>query len=638
MRAFCPLSAFRARAAFTCFAAVFFFNFNLPSRSLPSDWGWTQIWPPFPLQTSAYAYSGSDTGYYRTPDFLFSTSDGLHWTFVEHPTSADADPGRTRYFQIVDRKTVASYDPLDLTFEEAEFLIPDLFSAVHFGDYWWTVRTPSYTTLQSADGQHWEVSPLQPAKPDAVLDRYRMVGAALLTDGNYLYLVSSYRIDITGPSTASDPIENPTYDVILKRDLAGGVNSVIRYGPNLVLDPGRSPQLIAIDGQPMRVKNLPKMFEDYPAELSCLLNSGTLIVSDRSASVVIRKIDEPPSRDLTRVSLPASVEALASNGTSAALVDGLGTVHLSHDGVNWAAVASLPPNGFLAVEIDGSFIYVLPGSIYTSQDGGEWAELPLELPDPAAKLVLRERGYLAMADRDQTGLPDTIWLRSSSGVWELLEENLPFTSAHYLAEIDLTMIVTDTPRQTIVHTGRQRMVVDDFLIPVEPIFESAEESDSSPPWQSTKPTDIAYGNGFILSASASQTLDDRLTIASDVNSPREPWMTHSTNLTKSGSRFLLSADGTVYLSDLVPPYPFSDGFLKGNGWRGSPWFGWVNTKDYPWVFHYPAGWIYTLGPDENSCWMWDDTEGWFWTNQYYWPTIWSKDKGWRAHKRMKAEG
>lgn len=640
MRAPFSPSAFWARTAFSCFAAVLLLVFNsaLAARELPANWGWTRIWPPFPLQASTHAYSQSDAGYYATPDFLFSTSDGVHWTVVEHPTSEDADPGRTRYFQIVDHETVASYDPVDLTFEEAEFLIPDLFSAVYFGSYWWTLHTPEYTTFQSADGQHWEISSYQPVKPDPVLDRDRMVGAAILTDGEYLYLVSSFRNDNAGRSSASDPIENPTHDAILKRDLAGNVSSVTRYGANLVPAPSRSPQLVAIQGAPMQVENLPRMFDDYPAELSCLLDSGTLIVSDRSASVAIREIDDPPSRDLTRVSLPASVEALASNGTSPVLVDGAGTVHLSTDGTQWNPVAYLPPNGFLAAEIDGSFVYVHPGSMHTSPDGSEWTELPVELPDPAAELVLRERGYLAVADRHQSGLPDTVWYRSRSGNWDLLEENLPITSVQYLPEIDLTLIVTDSPQRTIVHTGRQRLVVEDFLIPVKPIFESADGSDSSPPWMSAEPTDLAYGNGFILSASASQILDDRLTIASDVNSPREPWMTHSTNLTRSGSRFLLNADGQIYLSDPVPPYPFSDGFLKGNGWRGSPWFGWVNTTDYPWVFQYPAGWIFVNGPDENNCWMWDFNEGWFWTNQYYWPTIWSKDRGWRVHERMKAEG
>jgi hypothetical protein len=139
--------------------------------------------------------------------------------------------------------------------------------------------------------------------------------------------------------------------------------------------------------------------------------------------------------------------------------------------------------------------------------------------------------------------------------------------------------------------------------------------------------------GFIFSDSGS-VYDDSLTAV--YSHPFLPGPVP--HFRRFGQRVLFLVQGEVFLSDPIPSYPFEEGFLRPNGWRGSSWFGWVNTKDYPWVYQYPAGWIYILGPDEDSCWMWDYCEGWFWTNQFYWPTIWSKDNGWRAHKRMKAEG
>lgn len=74
---------------------------------------------------------------------------------------------------------------------------------------------------------------------------------------------------------------------------------------------------------------------------------------------------------------------------------------------------------------------------------------------------------------------------------------------------------------------------------------------------------------------------------------------------------------------------FGSGFYAPDGWRESPWLGWLASTSFPDVYHLSHGWLHAYGEGGASCWLWDYVEaGWWWTNPTLYPYIYSERRGW----------
>ncbi|MGC9453049.1 MAG: hypothetical protein ACP5I4_16580, partial [Oceanipulchritudo sp.] len=78
------------------------------------------------------------------------------------------------------------------------------------------------------------------------------------------------------------------------------------------------------------------------------------------------------------------------------------------------------------------------------------------------------------------------------------------------------------------------------------------------------------------------------------------------------------------------PSPFEELENKGDGWRESPWFGWINPAATPFHFHLDHGWIYIPeGTTESAFYFFDNQLGWLFTSETFYPFIHSfRDSVW----------
>ncbi len=59
----------------------------------------------------------------------------------------------------------------------------------------------------------------------------------------------------------------------------------------------------------------------------------------------------------------------------------------------------------------------------------------------------------------------------------------------------------------------------------------------------------------------------------------------------------------------------------GSGYYASTWFGPSFPEDINWLYSPVLGWLYVVGNDTGSLWMYDQAKGWFWTNKDTYPYI-----------------
>ena len=74
---------------------------------------------------------------------------------------------------------------------------------------------------------------------------------------------------------------------------------------------------------------------------------------------------------------------------------------------------------------------------------------------------------------------------------------------------------------------------------------------------------------------------------------------------------------------------------KGDGWRESPWFGWVNPAAHPFHFHLEHGWVYIPESATGEAFYFFDSQlDWLFTNNTLYPFIHSfRDSAWLWYAR-----
>ena len=73
---------------------------------------------------------------------------------------------------------------------------------------------------------------------------------------------------------------------------------------------------------------------------------------------------------------------------------------------------------------------------------------------------------------------------------------------------------------------------------------------------------------------------------------------------------------------------WSEGENLGADWRRSKWFGTFRTQEgLDWVYHEKLGWVYAVSDQREGLWLWQEENGWTWTQGGVWPCIWRHKSG-----------
>ena len=60
---------------------------------------------------------------------------------------------------------------------------------------------------------------------------------------------------------------------------------------------------------------------------------------------------------------------------------------------------------------------------------------------------------------------------------------------------------------------------------------------------------------------------------------------------------------------------WSDTKSLNSGWKKSVWFGTFYEQVSGWIYHMEMGWTYLKGEKEESLWLFQNKQGWLWTNK-----------------------
>lgn len=601
-------------------------------RTLPDNWiTHNSRWDTSPSYLHlGYGYSTPEAGYYRSRSILFRTEDGERWEVVDTPEESDQDIGRTRSFRILDFTTVESFDFFEAPRGVYYSPLPnaEYQRAVRFDGAWWT------HSLRSVDGMHWELTEfgnfLQSYDPrnDWNPPPYepQINSSNVYTDGNSILLQIQSTITFPPPILQSWSL---TRNLI--RDKAGTIRTYTDSSGSVVFING-SPKLFQYD----------EITGNYPARCIAPLGEQRVLISDGSASVAVRDATQAHPYMIYPIPIEGleDVAQLHYNGTVAVAMDYNGQIAFSEDLQTWKSGAQLPPFGHLGVE-DGEFIYAFSDSYYHSPNGESWVREAPEMPSETAQFEPRLNANLAYQDSDGNGFPDRVWRRLKEGGWQLLGEGYDFDQLNYFPKVEVAFmrmiwteehpgIFPETDTWTMIWASHETRILKDLRYWNGAFYYAAESQSRNPDYD---PSLMIWAGGFFFASGY-----NRIHIIDDAfrNVQTLPYSFSQPTFIPSGDRLLVtnSRDHYLYLSQPFPQYPFEDGIIRPDGWRASEWFGWVHTKHYPWVYQYPAGWIFVQVPDKSNCWMWDTTEGWFWSSQFYWPVIWTPERGWKTHANI----
>ena len=65
------------------------------------------------------------------------------------------------------------------------------------------------------------------------------------------------------------------------------------------------------------------------------------------------------------------------------------------------------------------------------------------------------------------------------------------------------------------------------------------------------------------------------------------------------------------------------------GWRKSAWLGAFRPSNHHWIYHSELGWLYPSPMPDGSLWLWNEKDGWRWTQQGVFPYFFRwRDSSW----------
>ena len=74
--------------------------------------------------------------------------------------------------------------------------------------------------------------------------------------------------------------------------------------------------------------------------------------------------------------------------------------------------------------------------------------------------------------------------------------------------------------------------------------------------------------------------------------------------------------------------PWANAAALGAGWFRT-WLGDVYLTDDKWIYHGELGWLYAVGENESSVWLWSENLGWSWSGAGTFPYLYrNKPGGW----------
>ena len=91
-----------------------------------------------------------------------------------------------------------------------------------------------------------------------------------------------------------------------------------------------------------------------------------------------------------------------------------------------------------------------------------------------------------------------------------------------------------------------------------------------------------------------------------------------------------SAGGSGVVSRSVDrSNPFAGIQEASNGWKYSPWFGYVNDGQYPWIYHERIGWMWMRWTAPDNVNLWTSEWDWIYTRPEFFPQVYRyRDDSW----------
>jgi hypothetical protein len=103
----------------------------------------------------------------------------------------------------------------------------------------------------------------------------------------------------------------------------------------------------------------------------------------------------------------------------------------------------------------------------------------------------------------------------------------------------------------------------------------------------------------------------------------QDWMSEGLDLAGNPRRVGISADLGAY--ELQEGGLWQDATPAAGGWTWSPWFGYITVTPTAWIYHLQHGWLYVVGSNEASLWMYSSSLGWTWTGRSAYPWCYRVD-------------
>jgi hypothetical protein len=603
---------------------------------------WEKVWPKTQyLQGEVYSAEGK--AWVHNSLGVMVSEDGLRWTAAKNDEPVPPNPVLEKNFTIHHN----GFDPVATTVDSANepttgYTVSGV--AVWFEDEWWInvpSAGPTLWVFHSSDGLSWsrETVPAPQGPPGAPNSTRITVaeGRLLFLDSYYEIVDESFGLEFQiEPFAVVYEYQEGNWSQIGNKiqlpkhlEAASGVFSL---GGRVYVTRGNRSH--AVDPKP----NDPHALDfGKISSTAGFLDAETPLLRSAWDYFLAPLNDKALPRLITPPSESTSYEMLAMEGHIYAVgVDGTVWKREAAESSPWLQLTAGLDTGEGSRNLSysqGLFRYTSETASLISSDGIQWSAFPDSLPTPNARFRTDSAGFLAESESAEQQQRD-YWYYNHLG-WTLLA-NSPMNveiGFNYVPEIGLVESYQDDDHLFFATKPGGRIVP--WRTPATRLQFPPEENRRP---LTTAHRTLAYGEGLVVGSRVSKAATSSLQFTEPTDgNDRGPVFDHSRFWIVEYSPYRFGDDDALYRSEIIEQYPFDGARIFNNSWELSDWFGWVNTEKYPWAFHVAAGWVYVLGPDEDNCWIWDAAEGWFWTNQYYWPTIWSKDQGWRGHGKMMSD-